>query len=126
MNIDATVSDVPIECSLFFDAEQPWAVPLVLDGMWWTVGRSLLDNGVTVPSGVVAAGGASGDVLVRPDGGELSVTLRNRDHIAEVRLDRDQVSRFLNGTYAEVPQADEDALMAQVVSDALDRLSHRT
>lgn len=112
MNISASLDGTPIECRATFDVIDPTTVVLTMAGVDWLIGRELLRRGLDYPAGV--PGGA---VEVRPSRlrPTVAVTVRSVDGTAEVCMDRAQLREFIDGTYAEVSERVEAAIVADEV-----------
>ncbi|MEV5608954.1 SsgA family sporulation/cell division regulator [Streptomyces sp. NPDC052225] len=106
-------SDDPLAVSLAFPAE----VTLVGAEVTWAFARTLLDDGLRVPTG-------SGDVHVWPCGRARTVVeLHAPEGMAVVQFDTSALRRFLHRSYALVPAGGED--VAAVVDRALASLLGR-
>ena len=104
---------VPFSAVLRFDKADPFAVTLRLRTtdirtITWTFARQLLVDGTRRPTGI-------GAVEVRPafyNGNRILVLhLRSSSGQAEIHLPHDQVTAFLNSTYAAVPSGTESDLV---------------
>lgn len=100
-----------IPACLRYEREDPFAVRVSfpptasLDGaaVEWTFGRELLTAGLRGPAG-------SGDVLVWPCGPQRTVLeFHAPEGMAMVQFDTDDLRRFLNRSYALVPEGSESA-----------------
>ena len=77
----------------------------VEDGIQWTVGRDLLDEGTRAPAG-------SGDLLVRPEApGRVRLDFLSAAGTATFRMAGADLRRFLDATQELVPLGTETAMI---------------
>ncbi|NGY65871.1 SsgA family sporulation/cell division regulator [Lentzea sp. NEAU-D13] len=100
---DGTVESMNVD--LQYRSDDPHAVTLRFQTRdqesTWVVGRELLSDGLLSPAGI-------GDVRLRPhDGDVLVLELFTEDSHAVFHLSHDELSRFLDSTYAVVPAGRE-------------------
>ena len=100
---DGTVESMNVD--LQYRSDDPHAVTLRFQTRdqesTWVVGRELLSDGLLSPAGI-------GDVRLRPHHGDVLVLdLFTEDSHAVFHLSHDELSRFLDSTYAVVPAGQE-------------------
>lgn len=106
--------------TLTYDPSDPLAVVLQQVVFRFRFGRQLLSDGMAFPAGDLAAG----DVMVQPFGDEILIDLVGVDscgcpeHV-RLSLNADDVSRFLDESFAAVAEGDEridiDAAIAELL-----------
>ena len=100
---DGTVESMNVD--LQYRSDDPHAVTLRFQTRdqesTWVVGRDLLSDGLLSPAGI-------GDVRLRPHEGDVLVLeLFTEDSHAVFHVSHDELSRFLDSTYAVVPAGQE-------------------
>ncbi|GAB2832691.1 SsgA family sporulation/cell division regulator [Lentzea nigeriaca] len=112
---DGTVESMNVD--LQYRSDDPHAVTLRFQARdqesTWVVGRELLSDGLLSPAGI-------GDVRLRPGHGDVLVLeLFTEDSHAVFHLSADELSRFLDSTYAAVPAGQEVVDFELLLKDLL-------
>ncbi|HEX7306342.1 SsgA family sporulation/cell division regulator [Lentzea sp.] len=107
----------PMNVDLHYRSDDPHAVTMRFhtrdQESTWLVGRELLSDGLMSPAGM-------GDVRLRPaDGDVLVLELFTEDSHAVFHLSADELSRFLDSTYAAVPAGRESVDFELLLKDLL-------
>ena len=112
---DGTVESMNVD--LQYRSDDPHAVTLRFQTRdqesTWVVGRELLSDGLLSPAGI-------GDVRLRPHEGDVLVLeLFTEDSHAVFHVSHDELSRFLDSTYAVVPAGREVLDFDLILKDLL-------
>jgi hypothetical protein len=116
---------IPVDVNLDYDPKDPHAIRITLallgsDPVTWLVGRALLANGLTSPSG-------EGDIRVAPVSDDTALLeFRSADGEAWFRILIPEIAEFLEDTYEVVPQncesewLDLDGALSKLIAEDAD------